>query len=43
MENLVEYLKQKFKQYKKSDIVFTTHAKIQAQFREVDLEDYKNK
>ncbi len=34
-------LKTKFSKYKKTDIIFTNHAELQALVREVDLEEVK--
>jgi|SRR3989344_2028345 len=34
-------LKEKLKSYKKEDIIFTEHSKLQAFIREVDLEEVK--
>src|SRR3989339_828052 len=41
MENEVKRLKEKLNKYKKSDIIFTTHAEIRAFGRGIDLEEVK--
>ena len=41
MDN-IDYLKNKFKDYRKEDIIFTSHANIQAFIRQIDLEEVKN-
>ena len=38
----LEEIKTKFREYKKSDIIITDHAKLQAFIRDVDLEEVKN-
>lgn len=37
----LEKLKEKFRSYKKEDIIFTDHSKLQAFVREIDLEEVK--
>ncbi len=37
----LEKLKEKFKTYKKEDIIFTDHAETQAIVRDIDLEEVK--
>jgi hypothetical protein len=37
----IEELKEKLKEYKKSDIIITEHAELQAFTRDVDLEEVK--
>ena len=38
----LEELKNKLRRYKKEDIIIKNHAKDQAEFRQIDLEDVKN-
>jgi len=38
----LEKFKQRLKGYKKEDIIFTSHAKIQALMRQIDLEEVKD-
>ena len=38
--NLTEF-KEKLSSYKRKDLIFTSHAEIQAIFREIDLEEVK--
>lgn len=38
----LEELKEKLRRYKREDIIFTDHALIRADFREIDLEEVKN-
>ncbi len=38
----LESFKQKLKVYKKEDIIFTSHAEIQALARQIDLEEVKD-
>jgi hypothetical protein len=40
--NLVEELKEKLKQYSREQIIFTTHARIRAIQRGIDLEEIKD-
>ena len=37
----LEKLKEKLRKYKKEDIIITDHAKDQAKFRQIDLEEVK--
>ena len=37
----IESFKQRLKSYKKEDIIFTSHAEIQALMRQIDLEEVK--
>lgn len=37
----LEQLKEKLKSYKKEDIIFTSHAELQAFTRQIDLEEVK--
>ncbi len=38
---MFDVLKEKLKKYKKEDIVFTDHAKIQALVRQIDIEEVR--
>ncbi|MBI2630361.1 hypothetical protein HYW76_04635 [Candidatus Pacearchaeota archaeon] len=38
----LENFKEKLKEYKKEDIIFTFHAEIQALIRQIDLEEVRN-
>jgi len=39
---ILEQLKEKFRKYKKEDIIITKHAELQAFVREIDIEEVKN-